>query len=217
MARYELSEYGADNLFKISEDLNAAYSHIMDSTETLEAYISALQNNHAEIYENIVELATSNIKDIRDQKDNILLLSKNLRMLATRILEILGKTQEAGTSEGNRGWGESDTEKATMDSFMDGIFNKKNIKLEEPDGGAYMTWVDANNVVGVLHNSDISESDFWTHHSANGESRKDMFRSMASQIDIVRDRINQGVALDEIKKDPSLRACAEQYLSLIHI
>lgn len=81
------------------------------------------------------------------------------------------------------------------------------VKLVEPEEGAIEKEVNAQDIVGVRYEDDVSEEEFWAHH---GNSKED-FEELVSKVPEVKNQLEEGKSLEEIKEDENLRATAEQY------
>lgn len=217
MARYDVSSNGADALMQLSRNLLSAYGNVISAGDVLVEKVSSLEEKDAELYSEIVEASKSATSCVKTEKDTILQLAKNLMSLSIRIKEIIGdvsSVEVAGSYEGtndlsNTSFGESAGEKQLLEGFNRALYDSKTIKLVDPPGGPHQAWINAGDILGVFHNDDISIDGFWTHH---GET-KERFADLASKTGTVKSMLDQGMSLEQIKQNPDLTACVEQYFS----
>lgn len=218
MAQYDVSSNGADELMKLARNLLSSYEDVIQAGTILEKKLCLLNGHNTEIYTQIINTADKITSRLKREQDNFIYLTKNLMALSARIREILKEgtsldiRQEYGknvTSLDTSSFEEIVNEKYIMDNFFESLYNSKTIKLSDPPNGQYLSWINANDIIGVFHNDNIDPVQFWKHH---GES-KERFFELASRVETVKSLLDQGMSLEQIKQNPDLTACVEQYFS----
>ena len=94
---------------------------------------------------------------------------------------------------------------AIYEQFKDD-YESGNIELVQPEE-CDTKEVNAQDIVGTRYDDTVSEEEFWAHH---GNSKED-FVELVSKVPEVKNQLEEGKTLDEIKTDETLRATAEQY------
>jgi hypothetical protein len=89
------------------------------------------------------------------------------------------------------------------DEYMNNLENYEHDKLETPE----QTIVNPNDIYGMRCQDDLPDEAFWNHH----DNDKDDYLDLASRIPDVKERLDSGQSLDDIKADPELQATANQY------
>jgi hypothetical protein len=217
MARYDISSNGAQALMQLARDLLSAYGNVISAGEVLEEKIVPLEEKDAELYSKIIEASYNVTSRVKKDKDEFTQLAKNLMSLSVRIQEIIGDISSVTVAssyggvnnEINTTFVESADENSLLESFNNGLYDTKTIRLVDPPEGQYQAWIDSRDIVGVFHNDSVNKDDFWTHH---GET-KERFAELASKVETVKNLMDQGIGLEHIKQNPDLTACVEQYFS----
>lgn len=81
------------------------------------------------------------------------------------------------------------------------------VSLEPSENNGSVTWVNARDIAGAQYHEDLSEDEFWSHH---GNTKSD-YAELASHIPDVKEQLDKGIPLEQIKQDPALSATASQY------
>lgn len=217
MARYDVSSNGARALMQLSRNLLSSYGNVISAGEVLESKMSPLEEKSVELYSQIIAMSQTMTARVKADKDIFSQLAKNLMSLSLRIEEIIGNASTI-TVAGNYGissspsdecFVESSEENNVLESFNSGLYDAKTIRFVDPPEGQHQAWVDSRDILGVFHNDSVRKDDFWTHH---GET-KERFAELASKVETVKSMIDQGISLEQIKQNPDLTACVEQYFS----
>lgn len=202
---------GAEALKKLARSLIDSYRNVISAGMELRTKAAPMEKGNSPIYDRIDKEIGEIDTCLRTHMEDFLLLADNLHKLADRMTEILGSgggsSGEQMISTGVPPFGESVPEKNFMDQFHDGIFRQKTLELAEPAGGQHFEWTHSNEITGIFHNDDTAEDQFWTHHG----NTKERYRELASHVNMIRWRLECGHQLEDIRKDPSLTACVDQY------
>jgi hypothetical protein len=91
--------------------------------------------------------------------------------------------------------------------YMDAL-QAGQVELVEKDAMEQRT-IPASDISGMRWRDDVPDEQFWNHHG----NTKETYLDLAAKIPRVKDALDGGKSLDEIKGDEELRACAEQYFS----
>ena len=240
MARYEVSAKGAEALQQLAIALSSAYGGLLRSGEELERAISSLEKKDSELHNDITVKVRKITSRVKMEEDTFRLLVTNLLTLSNTISEYLCRFSSPTTAksypntngvadsggyqstnsavedyQNSSGFDsaslkESAAEKSIVDGFQRELFESKTIELVNPPGGQYQTWVSARDILGLFHdNTELRPDTFWAHH---GET-KERYASLASKLGTVKGMVDQGISLEEIKQNPDLTACVEQYFS----
>ena len=97
-----------------------------------------------------------------------------------------------------------------MKEFHRRLYESKQLKLVEPVGGEYVSWVNPKDIIGIFsENESIVPEKFWSHH---GES-KERYYELVLNVSKVTYELNQGMTLEQLKESGRYIPCIEQYFT----
>lgn len=200
LARYGATIEGAEALRKLAKDLESSSSGIIEAADKLNGQLDSIAEKGPEVFMQLQSIVDKNTKAIKDSQEPLLLLSQNLQNLSDRIMMLLGNVIMPDVA--------SRTGDGTYEEFTDGIASGSFV-LEEPELGEETAWAYADDIVGSRYHDDVSNEDFWSHHG----NTKEMYCELVSKVPAVQIALESGRALDELRQDPELGACASQFFS----
>ena len=218
MARYPISQEGADALRKLAKSLSTCSFDVFQSGAELQRTLEELSGNEGlgAYGERISALGEETVAIMNRSRFDVNQLSARLLETATRVEEVLNRKLGAQVLGGMNPPGPTAEEAGPAhvgdDVYAEwsGAVQNGTLRFDDlrSDGKAPMVTVDAGDICGALSGTDQSGSVFWRQHDPRG---RDAYRELALHLAEVQQRVAAGETLEELKNDPGLRACIEQY------
>lgn len=226
MAKYSISQEGADAMTQLADNLLFFADEIKHATTSLKMIIMQQMNELGVFGVDIWALAMNIDAIVEDKQECFIGLSGKARNVSNRILSLINATNEGGgiTAQsknvdsnivfqgcefGEMQNGMKVVKGDSFDQFMQDYYNSESFTFESYSDSVVVDTVNPSKIEGVhMGDSEITDpSKFWGMHASN----KEFFMETASHIPEVQTALNNGVGLEELKSDPVLGQCARVY------
>lgn len=226
MAKYAISQEGADAMIQLSANITSASDGIKQSTTALKNQIMQYMDDLG-VYGLDIWAMTMQIDGImEDKQESLTKLSDMAKSKADVIMSLINATNGGGSGMTN---GETSTSLTKQegyelgemqngmkvikgenyDQYYQNYYDYDSFTFESLRDSVVVDTVRPSQIEGVhLGDSEANDSGtFWNMHA----SSKDFFMETASHIPEVRTALNDGRSLEDLKSDPVLGRCASIY------
>ena len=231
MAKYAISQEGADAMLQLSSNITSAADGIKQSTAALKNQIMQYMDDLG-VYGLDIWAMTMQIDGIMEDKQEALAkLSDLAKSKAEVILSLINTTNGCGSGTTEVGTAALDQQQGyelgemkngmkvvkgeNYEQYYQNYYDYDRFTFESLSDSVVVDTVRPSQIEGVhLGESEVNNSgNFWSMHA----SSKDFFMETASHIPEVRSALNTGRSLEELKADPVLGNCASIYFDPANI
>ncbi len=231
MAKYAISQEGADAMLQLSSNIISASDGIKQATTALKNQIMQYMDDLG-VYGLDIWAMTMQIDGIMEDKQEALTKLSDLAKSKAEVILSLINTTNGVSSASTNGASNSSNERPgyelgemqngmkvvkgeNYDQYYQNYYDYDSFSFESLSDSMVVDTVRPSQIEGVhLGESEVNDAgNFWNMHA----SSKDFFMETASHIPEVRNALNNGSSLEDLKSDPVLGKCASIYFDPANI